>query len=160
MGQLRRFLRLPVAQRRLLIAALVLVSVARVILPAFGFQRSCRWFRKLFPHQPVRIGEVEAGRCAESIARLVERAAWNVWPGATCLPQSFALWALLRRQGLDPRMRIGIRKNTTRLEAHAWVEVSPGTSRGNAAGEEMFFCPFDLSDLISARGTARADSDW
>ncbi len=47
-----------------------------------------------------------------AIVRLVQgAAAWNVH-----------LWWLLRRQGVASELRIGVRKEQGRFEAHAWVE--------------------------------------
>jgi len=41
---------------------------------------------------------------------------------ADCLEESLALWWLLRRNGIDPDFRIGVRTITGRFESHAWVE--------------------------------------
>jgi hypothetical protein len=41
---------------------------------------------------------------------------------ATCLPRSLALWWLLRRRGIAADLRIGVRKEGGRFEAHAWTE--------------------------------------
>jgi hypothetical protein len=43
-------------------------------------------------------------------------------PHATCLTQALALHILLRREGLQSRIRIGVRKDAGHFEAHAWVE--------------------------------------
>jgi hypothetical protein len=40
----------------------------------------------------------------------------------TCLHRSLTLWWLLRRQGVASELRIGVRKEQGRFEAHAWVE--------------------------------------
>ena len=40
----------------------------------------------------------------------------------TCLNESLALFGLLRRQGIDARFRLGVRKEGERLAAHAWVQ--------------------------------------
>ena len=45
----------------------------------------------------------------------------------TCLAQSLALWAWLRRDGVESRVRIGIRRVHGQIEAHAWVEVEGHT---------------------------------
>jgi hypothetical protein len=55
------------------------------------------------------------------------------------LIESLVLWWLLRRQGFDGDLRIGVRKHAGQLQAHAWVE-----HRGQAlndAGDG--FVPFD-----------------
>ena len=40
----------------------------------------------------------------------------------TCLEESLTLWYLLRRQGIPACLRIGVRKENEKFEAHAWVE--------------------------------------
>jgi hypothetical protein len=40
----------------------------------------------------------------------------------SCLAKSLTLWWLLGRQGISSRLRIGIRKENGKFEAHAWVE--------------------------------------
>ena len=40
----------------------------------------------------------------------------------TCLTESLALFGLLRRQGIDARFRIGVRKEGEQLAAHAWIQ--------------------------------------
>lgn len=59
---------------------------------------------------------------AHAIVRLVQgAAAWSVHR-PTCLHRSLTLWWLLRRQGIASELRIGVRKEQGRFEAHAWVE--------------------------------------
>lgn len=44
------------------------------------------------------------------------------FPGrARCLEQSLVLWTMLRRSGIDARLRLGVRPHP--FEAHAWVEL-------------------------------------
>jgi hypothetical protein len=43
-------------------------------------------------------------------------------PKATCLTKAVALHILLRRAGLQSRIRIGVAKDAGNFEAHAWVE--------------------------------------
>ena len=39
-----------------------------------------------------------------------------------CLSQSLALVWLLRREGLTPTLRLGVRLQDAKFDAHAWVE--------------------------------------
>lgn len=43
-------------------------------------------------------------------------------PRATCLVQALGLYILLRREGLQSRIQIGVTKDAGRFEADAWVE--------------------------------------
>jgi hypothetical protein len=40
----------------------------------------------------------------------------------SCLEESLTLWYLLRKQGTPACLRIGVRKEKEKFEAHAWVE--------------------------------------
>ena len=59
---------------------------------------------------------------AQRTARVVNAAARRVPYDATCLRRSLVLWWLLRRRGIDSRLRIGVRKEADGILAHAWVE--------------------------------------
>ncbi|MEB3826593.1 lasso peptide biosynthesis B2 protein [Phormidium sp. CCY1219] len=54
--------------------------------------------------------------------RMVRLAARYCQPWANCLKKSLVLWGLLRRQGIDSELRIGVRREEGKFEAHAWVE--------------------------------------
>ena len=55
-------------------------------------------------------------------ARMV-RAVWRSGIGhPNCLNASLALWWLLARQGIASDLRVGVRKDGEKFEAHAWVE--------------------------------------
>jgi hypothetical protein len=49
----------------------------------------------------------------------------------TCLEESLTLWYLLRKQGIAACLRIGVRKENEKFEAHAWVE-----HRGEALNQD------------------------
>jgi hypothetical protein len=59
-----------------------------------------------------------AQRCAE----LTAIAARHCLPSGSCLPQSLALCWLLRKNGLDAQLKIGVIPQSETLLAHAWVE--------------------------------------
>ena len=42
----------------------------------------------------------------------------------TCLADAAVAYTMLRRRGHDPRLRIGVRRGHSVLEAHAWVECN------------------------------------
>jgi hypothetical protein len=44
--------------------------------------------------------------------------------GGTCLARSLALWALLRRRGVDAELKVGYRRKDGKIEGHAWLERS------------------------------------
>lgn len=58
------------------------------------------------------------------ILESVELAARHAVGNPNCLQRSLLLWALLRRQGMRPELRIGTRRSSRHgiLDFHAWVE--------------------------------------
>lgn len=59
---------------------------------------------------------------AQVLARIVHGAApWSALP-ANCLPRALVLCRLLRRQGLQAELRLGVGKPEGEFAAHAWVE--------------------------------------
>jgi len=46
----------------------------------------------------------------------------SIFPGK-CLSRSIALYAVLRRYGIDAEIRIGARSVRNTITAHAWVEI-------------------------------------
>jgi len=115
----RRLLALGPADRRLLAEALLATLRARFDLRLFPFAA----LRK-------RMERSQASRRAS--AQTPDRVAWAVaavarrLPGTTCLAQSLAAHALLRRRGYRPELHIGVRGRASAaavpLDAHAWVE--------------------------------------
>ena len=71
------------------------------------------------------------------IARMVRIAAtYGPFP-ARCLPRAVVLWALLRRQGVDAEIKLGVRRGDRGVEAHAWVELD-GVALEQDTGEPSF----------------------
>jgi hypothetical protein len=103
------------------------------------------WQRILARHSPVRTagGDVSTAR---GVARVVDVAARRGPYGATCLPRSLTLWWLLRRRGIDPELRIGVRKGAGNFEAHAWVEFR-GLVLNDSADVRERFAMFDRAIL-------------
>ena len=77
-------------------------------------------------HRDEQGGEVAARR-ARTVARAVRRAAIYGPCRGTCLSEALVVWSLLRRQGIDGDLQIGVRRSGTGVEAHAWVAVQGQT---------------------------------
>ena len=88
-------------------------------LRLLGYRRTKAVAERLAPLAPSRETTVEQ---AERISYLVRVAANRGVCRANCLPQSLVTWALLRREGIDSVIQLGARKESEKLEAHAWVE--------------------------------------
>jgi hypothetical protein len=72
---------------------------------------------------------VRVGMAIQVAARIVP---WK----ADCLIQAVAASHLLRRHGLEPQIRIGVRRDGRELLGHAWVDCDGATVVG-ARGDEF-----------------------
>lgn len=118
MRRLHKFLRLPAAERLLLIRAALLLGGIKLGLKLLPFQAVQRFLEKL--------GEVSVGLC-EMYQTTPERVVWAVelagrYVHATCLTQALAARVLLVRRGHSARIHIGVTGGGEKFLAHAWVE--------------------------------------
>ena len=92
-------------------------------LRLFGYVKTRRWLERRSAGTDARMatpGDLDA---AESLARLAAIAGRRGPIAATCLRQSLLVYWLLRRRGLAPELKIGVRKQDAVVDAHAWVEL-------------------------------------
>lgn len=123
MSNWSKFLQLSPHERWLFVQTLLLLPLTAVALRLIGF---ARWqsviARFTLRRQPlVEDASSLVGR-ARQAAHMVRAVARRLPFDSTCLPQSLAVWWLLRRQGTESDLRIGVRKEGGLLKAHAWVE--------------------------------------
>ena len=117
------FWRLSWAERGWLMQAWLMLPGVALALRWVSFQRVYGFLGR-WPSGVRRALDDEGQVLARTraIVRLVQgAAAWSVHR-PTCLHRSLTLWWLLRRQGVASELRIGVRKEQGRFEAHAWVE--------------------------------------
>lgn len=121
-------------------STLALAPVVEIGLRVAGVQRTARLLRvRLLFEAPA--GPAAATRSEVPLDRAERRRlriAWRVLAvgpfDATCLRRSMiGAWHLRRRQ---PAVRIGVRKDTEGIKAHAWIEVG-GVSLDPAAPGEF-----------------------
>ena len=140
--------RLSPAERLALAQAQALLPLTALALQVGGFRRCQALLARLAPAPaaPAGGGEAAALGRARAVARMVEAAARRGPFHATCLPRSLALWLLLRRRGIDGDLRIGVRKEAGRLQAHAWVEWR-GVVLNDGGDVRTRFAAFDRAVL-------------
>ncbi len=115
-SRLAKFLRLPGAERWLLVRALGILAVARIAVWILPFAA----VRKLLT--PRRRGAPSAVITTERVQWAVDLAQ-RVIPDATCLPQAVTAESLLTRAGHPVQLRIGVMKTPAgKFLAHAWAE--------------------------------------
>ena len=124
MGSWRKFQCLSWLERWLFVQALLLLPLTALTIQLFGFRRLQSALTGLAPLEQALAGEQVdfVVQQAYVTTKLVKAAAWYGPYRANCLQQSLVLWWLLRRQEIDCDIRIGVRKETSPFEAHAWVE--------------------------------------
>jgi hypothetical protein len=106
------------AERRVLLAASLLMPVFALGLRVLGLRR-CRALLKPDVLAQTR-SELPSPRV---LGQLVNLAARRSPLHASCLTRSLMLTWMLRRRGIASDLRIGVRLEGGRLDAHAWVET-------------------------------------
>ena len=123
MRELAKLRALTGAERRLLIVSCAATPLVAFGLSILGFRRMhaalARWPRR----RDARFGTEQAASCrARSVAKVVAIAAGRGPVRASCLRRSLLLWFLLRRDGVETILRVGVSREGGTLHAHAWVE--------------------------------------
>ena len=118
--KLRRLRELPAADRWRLAQATLGLPINAAGVRLAGFRK---WGAYLA--RATATGGRQAGgglQAARQTWLLVQWAARYGPYAGNCLSRSLTLWWLLRRQGLESELRIGVSTAGGRFEAHAWIE--------------------------------------
>ena len=153
MEKLRKLMRLTPGERRTLSQAMVLLPLTALALKLTGLRRTQRIFSCFIPHDrphdrphvrphvPAKSEQTESDISrAQRISRLVSLAR-RVYP-ANCLQRSLTLWWMLRLQGIQSELLFGARKDSGRVLAHAWIEIS-GVVLNDTEDVRLRYAPFD-----------------
>jgi hypothetical protein len=116
--KLNSFLHLSLKERSLLIQALILFPLVDLCLNLKGMKYTEKFLTRLSPNIPE---EKEDFNLVLKTAKIVKIAS-NYQFNKTCLRRSLILWYLLKKQGFNSNICIGVRKEKSNFEAHAWVE--------------------------------------
>lgn len=149
MGDLARLRARRGEEVRLLATAAALLPPIALGVRLLGFERMRRLLhRSALPRHESNDPEARA----ETIARMVAIAARRGPFPASCLPRALATSWLLRREGIESALRVGVARDRKPFRAHAWVEF-----RGRPLGEDALaperFAAFD-ADLLRGGGRA------
>jgi len=104
-------------ERRALAPGLARLLVARLFL-VFGIRKTSRWLGRINKRAQAPFDS----RLWEARGRVVKGLSARL-PGMACLTQSLALRWWMRADGLEARMKIGVRQVQEQLKSHAWVEL-------------------------------------
>ena len=113
-------------------------------LRIFGFHRWKKALAWLVPGMNADTGVIGPGEVtsAQKIAQIAAAVERNFFFRTNCLEQALVLWFLLRRRGIAAELCFGGRKEGSRFEAHAWVEIG-GTVLEKTGEAHHHFVPFE-----------------
>jgi hypothetical protein len=140
--RLRRFSALERSAQRIFLRAMVLLPVVSLSLRWRGFRATRAALGRFPPNTNIEQDTATASRRAAGAAHLVSVADRFGLVHATCLAKSLTLWWLLRREGIPSDLRIGIRKENEKFEAHAWVECE-GAALNEPEEHHRHYAAFD-----------------
>lgn len=138
---LRRFSALERHAQALFLRALGMLPLVSLSLRLGGFHRTRTLLERSLSNSVPENGESVEKRAALT-AHMVHAAGRHGVLHPSCLAKSLTLWWLLGRQGIIASLRIGIRKQNGKLEAHAWVEHD-GTALEEPDEPHRHYAAFD-----------------
>ncbi|MBE9198371.1 MULTISPECIES: lasso peptide biosynthesis B2 protein [unclassified Nodularia (in: cyanobacteria)] len=128
--KLRSFWGLDRNSRWLLLQALLFFPLVTLSLKFGGLKRTQSDLVRMLPPGKIVLpdSELTSQRLRDRSCKIiktismVQLAARYCQPWAKCLQKSLVLWGLLRHQGINSELRIGVKRDAESFEAHAWVE--------------------------------------
>ena len=123
-ARLRGWRALSWSDRGYLLLMLFGLPLVAGMVRGLGYIKTRRWLERLAPVSHARVATPGDLAAAQRLAQLAAIAGRHVpVVNATCLRQSLLVYAWLRRRGLAPELKLGIRRQDTVMDAHAWVEL-------------------------------------
>ena len=141
---LRRFRILDPPARNLFLRALMTLPVVSLSLKLRGFTKTRAALQRVLPASNSPLDSDFVRVRAALAARMVNSADRHGPVHPTCLTKSLTLWWLLARQGIASDLRIGVRREQGKLEAHAWVERD-GIALNEAEEGHRHYAAFDAA---------------
>ena len=140
--RLRRFRELPAPARSIFLRAAALLPWAAWKLKRQGFEAARKSLLESPSKRSNSLSEIEAAQRAALTARMVRAAARHGMGNPSCLEESLVLLHLLGKQGIAAQLRIGVKKNAAKFEAHAWVECD-GAALNEVEALHDHYAPFE-----------------
>ena len=138
--RLRRFSALEGQARRTLVRAMLLLPVVSQSLKWRGFAATQESLQRRKPSAD-KFGD-SGKQNLDVTVRMVKAAVRHSFGHPSCLEESLTLWWLLARQGISSEVRIGVRKEAEKFEAHAWVERD-GVALNEPEGKHQHYAAFE-----------------
>jgi hypothetical protein len=124
------------------VRAALLLPLLTLSLKLFGFRRTQRLLQKFLSSNQNMLQKTKSESGVALTSRMVLAASRASAIPATCLERSLALWWLLGRQGIPSQLRIGVRTDAEKFQAHAWVEQD-GVAIGEPEAPHLHYAAFD-----------------
>jgi len=142
--RLRRFSALERPAQALFLRAIVLLPLVALSLRWRGFRATQAALQLSPSNARQKCDSALVSQEAAMAAHMVNAADRHGFVHPSCLAKSMTLWWLLGRQGIDSHLRIGIRKENDKFEAHAWVERD-GAALNEPDEHHHHFAAFDAA---------------
>src|SRR5713226_9668475 len=142
--RLRRFSALERPAQELFLRAIVLLPLVALSLRWRGFRATQAALRRFLSNPNQELDAALVSRDVAVTANMVNAADRHGLVHPSCLAKSLTLWWLLGRRGIPSRLRIGIRKEKEKFEAHAWVERD-GAALNEPEEHHHHYAAFDES---------------
>jgi len=140
---LRRFRALERTAQTLILRAQLALPLVALSLKCRGFDKTRASLQEMFSRANSELSS-DAKKRTRLIAHAVSSADRHGLAHFSCLTKSLTLWWLLGRQGISSHLRIGVRKENNRLEAHAWVERD-GIAVNEPEEQHRHYAAFDTA---------------
>ena len=140
----RRFSGLERPAQSLFLRATVLLPIVSLSLRWRGFRATQATLERFVSNPSAKKDCSNAGERTKLTAQMVHAAERHGLVHPTCLALSLTLWWLLERQGIESQLRVGIRKENGKFEAHAWVERD-GAALNEPEEQHHHYSAFDAA---------------
>lgn len=149
--RLRRFRKLEPEARRIFLRAAILLPLLSLSLRVRGFGGTQASLQRFLPAANQKTKDALEAEAALMV-RMVRAAVHHGVGRPSCLEESLVLWWLLGRRGIASQLRIGIRKENAKFEAHAWVELE-GAALNEPEARHHHYAPFEeeISSILPER---------
>lgn len=139
-----RFRALERPAQVLFLRALAMLPLVSLSLRLRGFRPTRATLQKALSSPFFQPDSDSVNKRVALTARMVNAADQHGLVHPSCLVKSMTLWWLLGRQGVTSRLRIGVRKENAKLEAHAWVERE-GIALSEPENHHHHYAAFDAA---------------
>lgn len=140
---LQRYSALSSEARKMFRRAAILLPMVGASLRLRGYKSTQAWLQNKLESRPASpLAPELAPARLEMICRMVRAAEHYVVLRSSCLEQSLLLWYLLEGEGIPAVLRVGVRKDSGKFEAHAWVEHG-GAALNQVEERHRHYAAFD-----------------